>query len=269
MNAFLSAWHWPLPQMVASAAALVFYFLKFRPREAGRIACFVSGLALFILTIASPLDLLGRQYLLSAEVIMHVIVALAVPLCLVGGLPRSPDALPGNRILPYVGWVAGSLTIAVWFLPSVFDATLKNSWLWDVMQITLVAGGVAFWWPLFSPARTSRIKPVPAGIWYLFGAMIWCSFAGMLLAFTNLDAFQPYVRVQDTLGILSFIREDLELTRAADQETGGMLLWLGTMAIFLTTVMVLFYQWYRSPEVRNEFEPQQAATVKKAREGQA
>lgn len=256
--------------MAASAVALALYFVMFRPRQAGRIASFVSGLALLILIAASPLDPLARHYLLSAAVIVQVTAAQAVPLLLIAGISPTSDApTRGSRVVPYAGWIAGCLTITIWFIPALFNSTLAAPWLWDVMQLTLVLGGVIFWWPLFGPAKARRVKPVPTGIWYLFGAMIWCSFAGMLLAFTNPDSYQPYVRVHDSLGILSFIRNDLELGRTADQDTAGLFLWIGTMAILLSAIMALFYQWYYSPEVRHEFELRQAAAVKKAREGQA
>jgi cytochrome c oxidase assembly factor CtaG len=268
MDAFLSAWRCPVLLLAASAAALIYYFVFVRPLSPGRIASFTAGLALLIFLAASPLDRLAREYLLSAGALIHVAAALVTPLFLVVAFPPADGTPAKGPALPVLCWLAGSISFSVWYLPALLDSALRTPWLWDLMLLTLAGGGVALWWPLFGPVRARRIKPVPAGIWYLFAAMIWCSFVGMILAFTGLDRYQPYVRSTDTLNILSFIRNDLELTRSADQETGGMLVWLCTMLVFLNTIMVLFYKWYKSPEVRNEFAAP-SGEIKKAREDQA
>jgi hypothetical protein len=39
---------------------------------------------------------------------------------------------------------------------------------------------------------------------------------------------------------------------AYDQETSGLLFWISTAIILLTEVMLVYYRWYISPEVRNE-----------------
>ncbi len=241
----------------------VLYFLAAKPRSAGKIAFFLSGILLLLVTLASPLQVLAREYVLSGEVIVHVLISLVVPLLLIAGLPRGAQDSPGQgpAYVPIVCWSLGMVTISIWYVPVLYNQGLRNGAIWNLMLATIVAAGFAFWWPLFQPRRRERIKPVPAGIWYLLSAMIWCSFTGMVLAFTVPGRYQPYIRSADSLGILSTLQTQWQMTRSGDQETAGLLFWVGTMAILLNAVMLLFYRWYRSPEMRNEFEKRRESHV--------
>lgn len=246
MSALLSAWSWPLPLTASCASALVLSFIAPAPRTPARRTFFLSGVLLLLFTLASPLRVLGTEYVLTAEAVSHVIVSMLVPLLLLAGAPALPEK-PGSRgapFAPFAGWISGMALISFWYLPAVYNRVLASPSLWAAMQVSLVLGGLAFWWPLFEPRRTHRIKPLPAGIWYLFSAMIWLSFVGMLVAFTKPEAYQRYLEPPDTLGVLASLRGDFGLSRASDQETGGMLFWIGSMAVMLNAVMLLFYRWY-------------------------
>jgi len=248
----LSAWSWPLPLWLAGAALLAVYLFAFRPHSARGIAFFCSGLFLLVVTLASPLSALARQYVLSAEVVIHVIASLVVPLLLIAGLSNDTGGAGRAVFIACAGWIVGMLAISVWYIPLLFNRVLNSGAMWAIMQGTLILGGAAFWWPILCPNTKRRIKPVPTGIWYLLAAMIWCSFVGMILAFTKPGQYQPYVQPRDTLGILAALRDQWQLSRSGDQETAGLLFWIGTMAVYLSAVLWLFYRWYTSPEMRRD-----------------
>ena len=56
----------------------------------------------------------------------------------------------------------------------------------------------------------------------------------------------------DTLHIADSLAKDWSFTPEMDQQTAGLLFWIGAAAVFLTEVMLVYYLWYISPEVQNE-----------------
>ena len=72
----------PVPVALAAVAAACFArgFLRLRRRGRAdhapwtRVALFVAGLALLLVPVVSPLDLLGDRFLLSAHMLQHVLI---------------------------------------------------------------------------------------------------------------------------------------------------------------------------------------------------
>src|SRR5262249_9765623 len=77
----------PVPIALAAVAAACFAHGFLRLRRRGRydhapwtrVALFAAGLALLLLPLVSPLDLLGDRYLLSAHMLQHVLIGDAGP----------------------------------------------------------------------------------------------------------------------------------------------------------------------------------------------
>ncbi len=264
LHAILSSWRWPLPLTVFCAIAGAGYLGWFRARLS-RAGWFFSGLILLLATLASPLDALAREYLLAADALVRIVVWLAVPFLMLEGIPPSEGRASqgAKNAAVWTGWIAGMLLVPAWYLPDLYNATLAWEPLRWAQWAAVLVCGLLFWWPLISPRRTWRVKPVPAGIWYLFGAAMWCSLAGLALAFTRPGFYRAYIQPQDRLGIADFLRNELEMTRAGDQETAGLLLWIGASAILLSAVMLMFYRWYVSREVREEFTAARSAALKR------
>src|SRR6266536_1565588 len=90
---------WSLePSVLAGAAALAGVFLglvgpwrqRFRgsePAGGWRVGAFLSGVAVLILALASPLDELSDRYLLSAHMVQHMLLTLVIPPLLLMGTP--------------------------------------------------------------------------------------------------------------------------------------------------------------------------------------
>lgn len=220
---------------------------------------------MLVLTLASPLDVLASEYLLAADTVVRITVWLAVPFLLLEGIPAPERDAPrnGGTLAATLGWIAGMLLVPIWYFPPLYNATLANDPLRSMQWGTVLVCGLLFWWPLIAPPRSWRVKPVPTGVWYLFGAAMWCSLVGLALAFTRPGLYRLYNRPADSLGIGDFLRDQLEMTRAGDQETAGLLLWIGASAILLCGVMLMFYRWYVSREVREEFSSASSAAAKR------
>src|SRR5665213_2080892 len=103
----LSGWTWNPVVLLTGACALVIYLAAFRDRR--RIGWFTAALAVFLLTLLSPLNTLADGYLFSAHMAQHILLLLIVPALLLLSLPRTLSLAVGPRVLSYplVGWFAG------------------------------------------------------------------------------------------------------------------------------------------------------------------
>jgi len=109
--------------------------------------------------------------------------------------------------------------------------------------VTLLAGGILFWWPLHSPSRGQRIPLVPHSLLYLTAGTVWCSLLGIFVAFGH-SAAHGYAGMPDTLHIADSLLNQWSFTQASDKETAGLLFWVGASTVLLTEVMVVYYRWY-------------------------
>jgi cytochrome c oxidase assembly factor CtaG len=262
---FASAWSLPLPILLFCAVLGALYFGVPGVRAKGRGASFLTGLFLLLLTYISPFDALARQYLLSADVIERTIAALFVPWLLAAGLGHSPRLRnPGPaKLTPVLAWLAGMGVLAVWYVPSLYNAALSHPVLRDTAILTSVLAGLWFWLPLVGPEGPGKISPVPAGNWYLLAAAVWCSALGLGLAFSRPSQWQLYDNPPDTFGILAEIRGPFRLTRAADQETAGLLFWICSCTVLLCGVMLMFYRWYVGESLKTKLAVHAAIEAKK------
>jgi len=204
-----------------------------------------------------PGDVLGvslqSRYLFTAEAVEQLLLALVVPYLLVLGIPeKAVRRLRLDRLnVPYqIAWILGMAVLSMWYLPRLLNAAVASDAVRWCEYTTLLLGGGAFWWPLHSPLREQRIRLVPTSLLYLTAATVWCSIAGLILAFEQ--PVKRYVQPLDTLHIAESLVSDWSFTRETDQQTAGLLFWVGAGSVLLTEVMLVYYRWYKSPEVRNE-----------------
>jgi cytochrome c oxidase assembly factor CtaG len=83
---------------------------------------------------------------------------------------------------------------------------------------------------------------------YLFVAMAASSVLGMLLTFTPPGLYPAYLHPVDRLGILPLLRDGWGLTPAADQQLGGLLMWIPGSLVYLGAMMITLVRWYSAPE---------------------
>ena len=80
----LSAWNWSPAVIGACVAASAAYAAALRFRFPARSWYFIGALAVFFLTLTSPLNALAGGYLFSAHMLQHMLLLLIVPLLLPG-----------------------------------------------------------------------------------------------------------------------------------------------------------------------------------------
>jgi len=248
-----SGWNWE-PSVVAGCATLLAgYFAVTRERTDARSLYFLSGILLLLLDLVSPIDLLGDQYLFSAHIVQHFLLALIIPPLLLLGVPRRVvetalrwpllKRLEREIARPPVSWLLGVGTMVAWHVPVFFNAALENEGLHIFQHVSFLVTGTLFWWPVLTPIEERRLSTFPA-ISYLFGACVSCSLLGAVLAFAQPGLYPAYQHPQDRLEILPLLRDTWGLDPKSDQQLGGMLMWVFGCFVYLSGILASVARWY-------------------------
>ena len=128
--------------MLAGCATLAAaYAWVARPRWTRATLSFAAGVLVLLVTLLSPLELLGSTYLLSAHMVQHLLLTqVAAPLLLIG-LPAGLAARAMRQPLfsrleqfvcrPVVAWLVGVGTLWLWHAPALYNAALAQPLLFD------------------------------------------------------------------------------------------------------------------------------------------
>lgn len=250
-----SAWRWNTPALAGCGAVFLLYCVLNKFHSWSFFLWFLSGDALLALILCSPLDLLARDYLFTAEAVERVFVFFTVPYLLMRGFSEKMAVrlrLDRIRLHYAIAWTLGMVALSFWYLPSMLNAALASDHARAAEIVTLIAGGALFWSPLHSPARRGRIPMVPNALFYLVAATVWCSLLGLILAFEQAWYFPRYAKPLDVLGIADSLVRDWSFTRENDQQTGGLLFWIGAATVLLSEVMFTYYRWYVAGRTRED-----------------
>jgi len=264
----LSTWTWePQLLLLVVVASLVYWrgwtvLRRTNPRQfdAARLTCFLSGLAVAVVALISPLDALG-ELRLSLHMLQHLLLMMVAPpllwlgapaLPLLRGLPTyiqrewvGPFLRPGpvqtflhGLTHPAVCWLLPITAVWLWHLPSLYELALANPTWHKAEHLTFLAAGMLFWWPVIQPypshARWSRWAMIP----YLLLADVQNT------VFSAIFCFSPSVIYAHYAALPHFGQSD-PLT---DQALAGAIMWIPGSILFLAPVAWLLLQLLgRSP----------------------
>ncbi len=185
---------------VAYAAAIRRY-----PTSPARKRAFAAGLVLAALVFVSPVTTLALHYLLAAHLFQNVAIAEWVPLLLVLGLaPPLAARLAANRALrllthPLVALPVWLVTYAVWHVPALYDAALRNHALLHLEHLCYLAAGILLWWPVFQDAPHELASAQRAA--YAGAAFLLASPLGLLLTFLPEPIYAFYQEAPSVWGL--------------------------------------------------------------------
>jgi cytochrome c oxidase assembly factor CtaG len=210
-----------------------------------------------LLALVSPIDTLGDEYLFSAHMLQHLMLILAVPpLLLLGITPNfvrkvleyqtlcAIERVLGNGV---VAWTVGVTTLTLWHLPVLFDAALNNEYVHILEHLCFMVSATIFWWPVLASLPECRLSPLGTQL-YLLGGAIANGLLGIWLTFLPAAIYTPYLNPGDSLGIVQLLRSQWGITPVVDQQTGGLLMWIGGGFVFVTIMVTMFLRWFSSTE---------------------
>lgn len=161
--------------LLCGVAAWAFAAIR---RRAGfnrwRAGLLVLGSAVLVAVVAGPLDRAGRDGLLTAHIVQHILLAdLAAPLLVLSVPPtvrRRMLANPAGRLLgrPFLVLAVWASLIYLWFVPSLHRQAMPGGVVHLADQAALLAAGLLLWAIVFD-ARAAR----PLGTALKTGGLPW------------------------------------------------------------------------------------------------
>lgn len=241
----MNSWDWEPSVVIGCAALALGYIAIVRKHGWNRAPYFFLGVILLLLDLVSPIDTLGDQYLLSAHILQHFLLALIIPPLLLLGTPQwlADSALqhPAVRKIeraigqPPVSWLLGVGTMLAWHIPLLFNAALANDGLHVVQHLSFLVTGTIFWWPIVGPLE-NRHLPVLGAVSYLFSACACCSLLGAFLTLGPVGLYPAYLNPP--------IVKPLGLDPRSDQQLGGLLMWVPGCFVYLSGILASVIRWY-------------------------
>jgi cytochrome c oxidase assembly factor CtaG len=247
-------WDFDPGVLLVLAALTAGYFWRVRRRSAdemvtrGQIRLFCSVIALLFLTLVSPLNALGNDYLFSAHILQAFLLSTACPPLLLLSLP---DWLlnPLFRAGPLHRFARGSFFLLLatllfnanfllWLVPSLYDSALRHAPLHDVQSLLFLLTGVLNWWPLITPAHNAPRWPYPLQLLYLFLDGIPLGLVSVTLFFVD---YMPYAVYAHAPRLWS-------ISASADLQLGSIILYVPGLILDLIVLSMVFFKWLAKQE---------------------
>jgi putative membrane protein len=248
----LTAWEPGVLVPMVCLAALASYGAYVRARPTRRSLFFALAVLLFFLALASPIGVLARGYLFSAHMVQHLILMLAVPPLILLGLPRRDDASSSTQTRGVHGllgpWFCGVGAMWIWHARTLCNAAAVSPVVQGVQTVSLVVMGLAFWRPILAPRLSDR-APVFSAMGYLFTACVACTVLGIVVTLSPVEVCTAYVHPVDSLGALPLLRDGWGLSMKADQEIGGLLMWVPTCLVYGAAILATLARYYAGERV--------------------
>lgn len=216
-----------------------------------------TALAIAYLTVGSPLDQVGEDFLFSAHMVQHNLLMYLLPPLVLLGIPRwlADTVLAAKplravaRVLvhPVVGFISINAAFTLWHIPALYEAALHSKPVHILEHVTMFLPSLLVWWAFISPSR--RLPPLayPLQMLYVFALMIgqlpvfaFISFAGEVLYPTY--AYAPRLTW-------------LPLSPIEDQVLGGVIMKVANMAVSMALFIRAWVLWVRSSRDEDPADP--------------
>ena len=208
-----------------------------------RIMAFGGALVVLAVSLNGPLHNLSDGYLFSAHMLQHLALTLVFPPLLLYGTPAwvvrpllGPAwvlRLARRATRPLVAGTLFSVPITLWHLPQFYEAALEHHPLHIVQHLVFIATAVVMWWPILAPVPELPRARYPTQLIYLFALGLPMSLAGALITLSERVLYPFYAAAPRVWG----------LTPLADQQMGGLLMWVvGTIYLWVAA-SVVWFRW--------------------------
>ena len=224
-----------------------------------RHVSFYIGWLTLTLALTSPLHELGEQ-LFSAHMLQHeVLILVSAPLMAaahpaatllwafaprhrsrVGRWVHGIETSAPVRLLtrPLTAWLLEAFALWIWHVPALYQATLTSDWVHAAQHLSFFLTAVLFWSALYGVGRSA--VHYGSAIFYVFGTAAHCSALGALLTFSSVLWYPIYGRTTQAWGLMPL----------ADQQLGGVIMWVPSGLVFTLIGLTLFAKWLHESDRR-------------------
>ena len=201
---------------------------------------FIIGIFFLLICLPEPAPAMLAEDPFSVHMVRHTIILLVAAPLIALAIPAKNRLqkvlIVLSRIafrLPFAAWIIGVGLMWVWHVPYLYNAMSMSGTghglapMFDRMSIThafsMLAGGFLFCWPIITPYAGYRLPPLNS-VLYLSSACVFCSLLGLLITFAPSGTYRQ--------------------VSAADQQTGGLIMWVPCCLIYLSASMYLLIRWF-------------------------
>lgn len=244
-------------QLAPATVAGVLYALRAHALSGGpravpawRQASFLSGLLVIVLALASPLGHVAEELFL-AHMAEHLLISDVGALLLVLGL-TGPVLAPALRVgllaplrvlgHPVVAFVLWTGNLALWHIPALHEAAVRDDALHALQHAGFVAGAFGVWMALLGPLPTPAWFGNGARLVYVVGVRL----VGAVLANVFLFGGATFY------GVYAPGEAYWHIAPGADQATAGAIMMIWESVLTLGLVCWLFLKTAREGEERQE-----------------
>ena len=237
----------------------------YRLANGWRLAAYLGGLAVVLLALVSPIDVLGGQFFFM-HMIQHLfLVMLAPPLLMLAnplpfilwGLPEKWRRTAGGWLStalhrkssfrrslrsvtgPGLVWLLYVVFLVGWHDPNLYNAALRSEFVHDVEHLSFFLPAMLYWWHVVGAGpRIHRQFGRPARMAYVIAAIPPTMFTGIAIAFAEQPIYSYYLSVPRpwNLDVLS------------DQRISGIIMWIPGSMMYIVAVLILAARWLRGEE---------------------
>ena len=264
LDFWLTQWNWQPSIIIGTIVTIGLYLYAVGPLrvkyhlaeevKTSQVVTFLVGVNVIFLSLFSPLDKLGDDYLFSAHMVQHLFLTIVGPPLLVLGTPAwLIQPLLRNRLLFRIGKVLTYPAVAfflfnanfwLWHAPPFYDATLFDLNLHILEHLSFIILGVIYWWPVFSPLEEGWPRLSLGGqLLYIFLGGMPTVALGAGLTFAS-PLYTPYIYAPRLWGI----------SPATDQQLGGLIMWVPANIASIVVVSILFIRWMQSQDAKQQAE---------------
>ncbi|HEY0879017.1 MAG TPA: cytochrome c oxidase assembly protein [Zeimonas sp.] len=224
----------------------------------GHVAAFAAGWITVAGALASPIDPLGG-HLFSVHMLQHELLMLvAAPLLVVARpLAAWTWALPA-RSRPVVGgalrarlwrlcwrtlrsppgaWLLHAAALWGWHAPALFSLALRDPFVHSLQHASFLGTALLFWWAVLGSKARARTG---VALLALFTTMVHMTVLGALITLSPRPWYSAYATTSAALGVDAL----------ADQQLGGLLMWIPGGLAYLAIGLWLASRWLRDDDQR-------------------
>jgi putative copper resistance protein D len=216
-----------------------------RAWRAGRLACFMAGLAVIAVATQSGIGAVDTTSF-SAHVIQHLLLGMLAPVLLALGAPVTLALQSSNRrtrrtllrVLhgrpmsalthPVAAWALFGGSMFALYFTTLYERTLHNTAFHDLVHLHFVVVGCLFFWLVVGIDPTPHRLPHPARLLFVLVALPFHTILGVALI-TQQRLIAPGITL-------------------ADQQAGAGILWSAGEALGLVAMFVVVFQWMAAEE---------------------
>jgi len=220
-----------------------------------RLVCFLCGLGAIALALQSPLEAYDTV-LFSVHVSQHLLLTMAAAPLLVLGAPitmllMTVPARTRKRVVrvvhsrpiqvlshPLVAWLLFTMTLYALYFSPLFELTLRNPLVHDLVHLHFIAVGLLFWWPVVGIDPTRWRLHHLARVMFVFLMVPFHAFLGVAIMGSG-HLLAP------ALG--QFVR-DWGPSPLADQQAGGAIMWGVGDVVSVVAVIAIIAAWAQHEE---------------------